>query len=122
MGLSVGDFADLAGINRLTQTRYESGTSYPNVAYLHAISTHVDTTFVLTGVASANLIPMQEAPAFSQAIDIVDGLAKAHNFKAPAEFRMRAISWVYRRNDGPDGPTPTFEDLLTHCLPPGPSR
>lgn len=115
LGLTLGDFSLLGEVNRMTQMRYESGTSSPTVDYLHKIGTHgVDSMFLMTGLASAELIPMQNAVAFSQAIDLIDGIAKLHNFTPPPEFRLRAISQVYQRilKFGVKKVSPTLEDLL----------
>jgi len=70
--------------------------------------------FLMTGLPSSDLIPMKDAAAFSQAIDLIDGIAKLHNFKPPPEFRLRAISQVYQRilKFGVKKVSPTLEDLL----------
>ena len=115
LGLTLSDFALLGEVNRMTQMRYESGASSPTIDYLHKIGGHgVDSMFLMTGLASADLIPMQNAVAFSQAIDLIDGIAKLHNFTPPPEFRLRAVSQIYQRilKFGVKKVTPTLEDLL----------
>lgn len=115
LGLTLSDFGLLGAVNRMTQMRYESGASSPTVEYLHKIGINgVDSMYLMTGLASANLIPMQNAVAFSQAIDLIDGIAKLHNFTPPPEFRLRAISQVYQRilKFGVKKVSPTLEDLL----------
>lgn len=115
LGLSLSDFGLLGEVNRMTQTRYESGASFPTIEYLQKIGANgVDSMYLMTGVASTELIPMKDAVAFSQAIDLIDGIAKLHNFTPPPEFRMQAISQVYQRilKFGVKKVSPTLEDLL----------
>ena len=70
--------------------------------------------FVTTGVGSSQLIPIQHAVAFSQALDLVDQIATQHSFKPPPEFRMRAVAQVYAQilKFGVKKVHPSLEDLL----------
>ena len=116
LGLTLSDFAGLAGMTRMTQTRYESGTHLPTVEYLLTSGCNgVDSVFLVTGVTSSNLIPMQNANAFSVAIDVVAEISKRHNVTFPPDFRLRAISQVYQRilKAGGKKVTPSLEDLLS---------
>src|ERR1035437_2970153 len=115
LGLTLSDFGLLGEVNRMTQMRYESGASSPTVDYLYKIGSHrVDSMFLLTSLASADLIPIQNAVVFSQALDLIDGITKLHNFTPPPEFRLRAVSQVYQRilKFGVKKVSPTLEDLL----------
>lgn len=115
LGLTMSEFGALGDVNRMTQMRYETGTSSPTIVYLQKIGTQgVDAVFVATGVGSSSLIPIQDAIAFSQALDLVDQLATQHNFKPPPEFRMRAVAQVYAQilRFGVKKVHPSLEDLL----------
>ena len=112
---SIQNFSKMGEVNRMTQMRYENETNFPTVEYVYKISQHgVDPIFLLTGLVSADLIPVQNAVAFSQAIDHIDRIAKLHNFTPPPEFRLRAVSQVYQRilKMGAEKVSPTLEDLL----------
>ncbi len=115
LGLTLSDFGLLGEVNRMTQMRYEVGTNSPTVEYLDRIGRHdVDTMFLVTGTPSSALIPLRDPVAFSQAIDLVDAIAKLHKFAPPPEFRMRAVLGVYQRilKFGVKKVKPTLEDLL----------
>lgn len=115
LGLTLSDFGLFGEVNRMTQMRYESGASSPTIEYLYKIGAHgVDTMFVTTGLGNSELIPLKDAVAFSQALDLIDGIAKLHNFTPPPEFRIRAVLQVYQRilKFGVKKVTPTLEDLL----------
>lgn len=115
LGMSMHDFAELGEVNRVTQMRYETGANYPTVEYMYKIGQHgVDTMFIATGFESSELISFKDAVAFSQAIDLIDEIAKLHNFTPPPEFRIRAVSQVYQRilKFGVKKVNPTLEDLL----------
>lgn len=115
LGLTLSSFGMLGQVNRMTQMRYESGASSPTVEYLHKLGAHgVDTVFIATGFNSAELIPVKDAVAFSQAIDLIDEIAKLHHFMPPPEFRIRAVLQVYKRilQFGVKKVSPTLEDLL----------
>jgi transcriptional regulator with XRE-family HTH domain len=113
--MSMHDFAELGEVNRITQMRYENGANYPTVEYMYKIGQHgVDTLFIETGLKSSDLVPSDDLEAFSQAIDLIDELAKFHNFKPSAEFRNRSILKVYRQilKFGVRKVKPKLEDLL----------
>lgn len=115
LGMSMHDFAELGEVNRVTQMRYETEANYPTVEYMYKVGQHgVDTMFIETGVRASDLVPINDLEAFSQAIDLIDELAKLHNFKPSAEFRGRSILKVYRQilKFGVRKVKPTLEDLL----------
>lgn len=115
LGLSLSDFGSLGQVNRMTQMRYETGSNFPTVEYMHRLGQHeVNTLFVETGLHTSNLVQFNDLEAFSNAIDLVDDLMKFHNFKPSAEFRSRSILKVYRQilKFGAKKAKPNLEDLL----------
>lgn len=119
LGLTLSEFGLLGEVNRVTQMRYEIGANSPTVEYLDRIGRHdVDTMFLVIGTPSSTLIPLSDPVAFSQAIDLVDAIAKLHKFVPPPEFRIRGILGVYERilRFGVKKVKPTLEDLL-HVVP-----
>jgi transcriptional regulator with XRE-family HTH domain len=115
LGMSMHDFAELGEVNRVTQMRYETGVNYPTIEYMYKIGRHgVETLFIETGLQASDLVPFNDLEAFSQAIDLIDELAKLHNFKPSAEFRGRSILKVYRQilKFGVRKVKPKLEDLL----------
>lgn len=65
MGLSQGDFADVAGVTARAQRNYEAGLRTPNIRYLESLAEvgRVDVGYILTGVMT-NEFDMNEAKAF----------------------------------------------------------
>lgn len=115
LGLTLHDFGLLGEVNRMTQGRYETGASSPSLEYLYRIGQHgVNTMFVTTGLDSSKLVWLQDPIALSQAIDVIDEIARQHNFTPPPEFRIRAVLQVYRQilKFGAKEVHPTLEDLL----------
>ena len=115
LSLTLSEFGLLGEVNRMTQMRYESGANFPTIDYLQKIGEHgVDTMYVATGIESTALISVRDAAAFSQAIDLVDNLAKHHNFKPSQEFRIRAVLQIYQQilKFGVKKVNPKLEDLL----------
>lgn len=116
LGLTLGDFGLLGQVNRMTQMRYETGSNFPTIEYLHKLGQHgVNTMFIETGLQASDLVPFNDLEAFSHAIDLIDGLMKLHNFKPSAEFRVRSILRVYRQilKFGAKKVKPKLEDLLS---------
>ncbi len=115
LGLTLSEFGLMGQVNRMTQMRYETGTNYPSIEYLYRLGQHgVNTMFIETGLQTSELVPFNDPEAFSQAIDLIDGLMKLHNFKPSAEFRGRSILKVYRQilKFGAKKVKPKLEDLL----------
>jgi transcriptional regulator with XRE-family HTH domain len=115
LGLTLSDFGLLGQVNRMTQMRYETGSNYPTVEYMHKLGQHgVNIMFIETGLQTSDLVPFNDLEAFSQAIDLIDGLMKLHNFQPSAEFRGRSILKVYRQilKFGAKKVKPKLEDLL----------
>lgn len=65
MGLSQGNFADVAGVTARAQRNYEAGLRTPNIRYLESLAEvgRVDVGYILTGVMT-NEFDMNEAKAF----------------------------------------------------------
>lgn len=113
-GLSLAELATLGGVNRVTQTRYECEDSHPTVEYLAKLSTCLDMHFVLTGARFSDRDVVRDFETLSKAIDLVDGLATAHNFNPTSEFRGRAVMRLYERirTLGSRNVKPNLEELL----------
>lgn len=115
LGLSMHDFGLLGEVNRVTQMRYETSVNYPTVEYMHKLGQRgVNTLFIETGVHSDDWVFMTDCAAFAQAIDLVDELMRLHDFKPPADFRVRSILSVYKRilRFGVKKVKPKLEDLI----------
>ena len=64
LGLTQTEFAELAGVGKNAQSKYEKGERFPDSNYLAAIAVEgVDVLYVITGVRSgaSNLKPDEEA-------------------------------------------------------------
>jgi transcriptional regulator with XRE-family HTH domain len=60
-GLSQEGFGALGGVSRNAQFTYESGTRYPDVAYLLGLSTAgIDINYLLTGRRAASMLEAEE--------------------------------------------------------------
>jgi len=115
LGLSPHDFATLGEVNRITQLRYEDGANHPTVEYMYKIGQHgVNTHYILTGAHSEEAVLLNNFEAFSKAIDLIDQLAKSHNFTPSPEFRGRAILRVYKQicKFGAKKVKPTLQEFL----------
>lgn len=96
VGMSPGEFGQLAEVNRVTQVRYELEANFPTVVYLSKLRQHgIDTHFLLTGIPAKDIFLLDDAEAFCKALELVDALATNHNFQPSAEFKARAIVKVY---------------------------
>ena len=115
LGMSPHDFAMLGEVNRVTQMRYEAEANSPTVEYMHKIGRHgVNTHFILTGMQAEDTVLLKDFEAFSKAIDLIDQLAKSHNFTPSPEFRGRAILRVYKQicKFGAKKVKPTLQEFL----------
>lgn len=115
LGLSMHDFAQLGGVNRVTQARYETGVNYPSVDYLSLLGQHgIDTLFITYGRRGHQMVDISNHEAFVQAIQWVDEIMARHNFQPTSELRGRAILGVYRRicEFGSRKGKPRLDDLI----------
>jgi transcriptional regulator with XRE-family HTH domain len=108
--------SQLAGITRMSQSRYETGVTLPGLEYLARLGNlKFDTTYVMFGRRSATCVFIDNPQVYSQAIDFVDELAAQHGFEPPPDFRVRAILRTYQHLTGAGSRRRrlTLQDLLT---------
>ncbi len=97
LGLNLQSFAQLGGVNRVTQSRYESEGNYPGIDYLHFLSQNgVDIRYVLTEIHEEDTANIESMEMLGQALAWVDGLSKKHNYKLTPTQRARASVRLYR--------------------------
>ncbi|CAK0759205.1 hypothetical protein CCP3SC5AM1_2630002 [Gammaproteobacteria bacterium] len=61
LGFTQASFGALAGVQKMTQSRYESGNTSPNVDYFECIAKYgVDITYILTGSRIAGIVLPEE--------------------------------------------------------------
>jgi transcriptional regulator with XRE-family HTH domain len=90
LGLSQGEFADLAAVARTTAFRYETGAHSPSLEFLEAIeAAGADVEFIVSG----QLLNDRE-DQFADAMCLVDDLLKKHGLDVPYKVRARLVSHV----------------------------
>lgn len=90
LGLSQGEFADLAAVARTTAFRYETGVHSPSLEFLEAIeAAGADVEFIVSG----QLLNDRE-DQFVDAMCLVDDLLKKHGLDVPYKVRARLVSNV----------------------------
>lgn len=115
LGLSQHDFAQLGGVNRITQMRYETKVNFPSVDYLCLLGQNgIDTLYILYGQRGSQMVETSNPAGLIHAMQWVDDIMAQHNYQPTVELRGRAIFNVYRQicRFGSKKGKPTLEDLI----------
>lgn len=97
LGLSQHNFAQVGGVNRMTQGRYEAEVNFPGVDYLYLLSQGgIDATYILTGKAEADMTCIGSAEVLAKVMEWVDDLSLKHNYPLSPAKRVRVSLRIYR--------------------------
>jgi transcriptional regulator with XRE-family HTH domain len=109
--LSQGELADLLGIHRNSQARYERGEREPDTAYLEAIGkAGVDVGYVLAGVKSDVFGPSARLEA-----DTLDAFAVALHIDSADLSRVASLIAAYQAGPA-DQRVPSAHGLIDEVL------
>lgn len=97
LGLSQHNFAQVAGVNRMTQGRYEAEVNFPGVDYLYLLSqSGIDASYILTGTAEADMTCIESAEVLAKVMTWVDDLSAKHNYPLSPVKRVQVSLHLYR--------------------------
>lgn len=114
LGLSQHNFAQVGGVNRMTQGRYEAEVNFPGVDYLYLLSQGgIDASYILTGTAEADMTCIDSAEVLAKVMTWVDDLSAKHNYPLSPAKRVRVSLRLYREMvQSEREKVPSLADLL----------
>ncbi len=114
VGLSQHNFAQVGNVNRMTQGRYEAEVNFPGVDYLYLLSqSGLDVTYILTGIAEAEMTCIYSADVFAKVMAWVDDLSAKHNYPLSPAKRVQVSLHLYREIVGSErAVAPSLADIV----------
>lgn len=114
LGLSQHNFAQVGGVNRMTQGRYEAEVNFPGVDYVYLLSqSGIDANYILTGTAETDVTCIESAEVLAKIMTWVDDLSAKHNYPLSPVKRVKVSLQLYREMVRSEREkAPSLEDLV----------
>jgi transcriptional regulator with XRE-family HTH domain len=110
LGMNQAQFAEVGGVAKLTQLKYEKGERMPSVEYLHGIQQQgVEVGYLLTGKKVDGLVPggqvsgtVVDVEVLRSIIEMIELGLQAAGILWPAKYKAEIIATFYSERNAFD--------------------